>query len=76
MKTTIQLDPRLKERMEKLKVYPNETYEKIIERLINISDEEGELSKETIKNIEISIKEIKEGKFYTTVEARKKLGLK
>ncbi len=76
MKTTIQLDPKLKDRLKRLKIYPGETYEKIIERLINVGDEEGELSPETIKNIEISLKEVRRGKFYSTAEVRKKLGLK
>ena len=76
MKTTIQLDSKTKEKLERLKSYPGETYDKIIEWLMNIRTEEGELSAETIKNIEISLREVKEGKTYSTAEVRKKLGLK
>ena len=75
MKTTIQLDPKLKDRLGKLKAYPGETYEKVIERLVNTGDEDGVLSAETIKNIEISLRDAEQGKVYSTKEVRKKLGL-
>jgi predicted CopG family antitoxin len=52
MVTTIQIEEKVKTRLKEIKVHPRETYSKVIERLIKHSSEEGELSPETIKNIE------------------------
>ena len=62
--------------MEEIKIHPRETYSKVIERLIKHSSEEGELSPETIKNIERALSDVKKGKVCSTIEAKKKLGIK
>jgi predicted transcriptional regulator len=76
MVTTIQIDEKVKNTLEKLKIHPRDTYNKVIERLISISDDEGELSEETIRHIEQSLEDIKKGRVYTLEEVRKKLKLK
>jgi predicted transcriptional regulator len=76
MVTTIQIDEKVKNTLEKLKIHPRDTYNRVIERLISISDDEGELSEETIRHIEQSLEDIKKGRVYTLEEVRKKLKLK
>jgi predicted transcriptional regulator len=76
MVTTIQLDEKTKEELEKVKLFPRETYNEVIIRLIMTSQEETELSEETIKNIEKALDDVKKGRLYSTEEVRKELGIK
>ena len=74
--TTIQISTQTKKVLEELKDFPRETYESVITKLFDIVAEENmELSAQTIKDIEQSRKEIKEGKFYSEKEVKKRLGL-
>jgi predicted transcriptional regulator len=75
MVTTIQLKEETKEKLERMKLFPRETYEQVIIRLIEASKEEGELSIRTIKNIEKALEDIKRGRLYSTKEVRKELGI-
>jgi len=76
MVTTIQLDEKTKEELEKMKLFPRETYNEVIIRLVMTSQEETELSEETIKNIEKALDDVKKGRLYSTEGARKELGIK
>jgi predicted transcriptional regulator len=76
MVTTIQLDEKTKEELEKVKLFPRETYNEVIIRLVMTSQEETELSEETIKNIEKALDDVKKGRLYSTEEVRKELGIK
>lgn len=76
MKTTIQIDKKVKNKLESLKVHPKESYNEIIERLISISYDEEELSEEALKNIEESLKQIKQGKTITHEQLKERLGIK
>lgn len=73
METTIQIKKDLKERLNSLRLYPNESYDSVIRRLSELAEDEEPLSRETIENIEASLKDIKEGRIYTTEEVRKRL---
>ncbi len=75
METTIQVHRGLKDKLEKLKIHPRESYEKVIERLISSKIDQEPLSAEEIKDIEKSLKDIKNGKLYTTKEMSEKLGI-
>lgn len=75
VRTTIQLDKRTKDDLEKQRLYPNETFDQVIQRLVQKKDYDDELSPQTIKNIEEGIKDIKEGRVYTTEQLNKELGL-
>ena len=75
MVTTIQLEERVKHKLEELKIHPREPYNQVIERLIEISKEE-ELSLQTIKNIKQALEDIKHGRVYSTSRVRKKLGIR
>lgn len=72
MYTTIQISNELKKLLEKMKLYERETYDSVIERLV---EDELELSEETKKEIETALKEVKAGRYVTHEEAKKKLGI-
>jgi predicted transcriptional regulator len=76
MVTTIQLEEKTKEELERMRLFPRETYNEVIIRLIFTSQEESELSEQTIKNIEKALEDIKKGRLYTTEVVRKELGIK
>jgi len=76
MVTTIQLEEKTKEELERVKLFPRETYNEVIIRLIMTNQEETELSEQTIKNIEKALEDVKKGRLYSTEEVRKELGIK
>jgi predicted transcriptional regulator len=76
METTIQIHRSLKAKLEKLKIHPRESYEKVIQRLIESSTDREPLSAEEIKEIEEGLADIKAGRVYTTIELKKELGIK
>ena len=75
MVTTIQLEEETKRKLERAKMFPRETYNQVIERLLERGDEEI-LSPRTIRNIERALSDIKAGRVYSTKEVKKKLGIK
>lgn len=74
MVTTIQLDEEVKKKLEMMKIHPRETYNEVIKRLIESSEEEFDV--QTIKNIEKALEDVKKNRVYTTKEVKRKLGLK
>ena len=75
MVTTIQVSEETIDALERMKLYPRETYEEVIRRLIEISREEEELSTETIQNIERALEDVKSGRLYSTEEVKRELGI-
>ena len=73
METTIQIKKDLKERLNSLRLYPNESYDSVIRRLSELAEDEEPLSRDAIQRIEESLKDIKEGRIYTTEEVKKRL---
>ena len=73
METTIQIKKDFKERLNSLRLYPNESYDSVIRRLSELAEDEEPLSREAIEGIEESLKDIKEGRIYTTEEVKKRL---
>jgi len=76
MVTTIQLEEKTKERLGRMKLFPRETYNEVIIRLVLTSQEETELSEQTIKNIEKALEDVKKDRLYSTKKVRKELGIK
>ena len=72
MVTTIQLEERIKTKLDKMKLHPRETYNKVIERLLYDTAEE-ELSLQTIRGIESALNDIKNNRLYSTAEVKKRL---
>ena len=60
--TTIQLSQELKETLESMKLYPRETYEEVLARIL---EDLHELDEQTKNEIERPMKEIKAGKYRT-----------
>ena len=75
--SSVQLSTQTKGTLSILKNFDAETFEQVIKRLIvNFSEENDELlSKEDITQIEKSLKQIKEGKYVTSAQLKKKLGI-
>lgn len=86
--TTIQLDTKLKSKLDSLKIHHRETYNELIERLIQTTnpqnvDKESLIetievlsNPETMKNIAESLQRIQEGDYGTPIEEiEKELGL-
>lgn len=73
--TTIQVDTTTKKRLDHIKSYSKETYNEVIEKLLDLSEADAELSEETIKDIEKSLEQIKEGKLHTISEVKESLGI-
>jgi predicted transcriptional regulator len=74
--TTIQVRKTLKRKLEGLKIYPNETMDRLIERLADSKIDYEPLSEEEINGIERGLADIKAGKVYTLDQIKKKFGVK
>jgi predicted transcriptional regulator len=73
--SSLRVNPETKTRLEKLKVHPRESYDKVIDRLIDSYHDDEPLSDEELEGIEEALRELKEGRFYTHEQVKKKLGL-
>ena len=72
MPTTIQISDNVKSVLDRMKMIERETYNDIIERMI---EDDLELNEKTKIEIEEARNRIKSGKFITQEEAKKRLGL-
>lgn len=72
--TTVRISMQVKKKLEKLKIFERESYEDVIERLINIAREEP-LSDEEIRQIEESLEDIKKGHVLSLKEAERWWGV-
>ena len=69
--TTIQLSQEMKRVLEGMKIHPRETYEEVLERLL---EDLQELNEQTKKEVEQAIREIKAGRFRTHQQLKDELG--
>lgn len=72
MATTIQISEKLKEKLNKMKLSSNETYEEVISNLI---EDTMEVSEETKKDIASAREDIRQGRVKTLSQVKKELGL-
>ena len=72
MATTIQVSEKLLEELKNRKMYARESYEELIWDLL---EDSKELSEETKRDIELSRKQIKEGKTRSLESIKKEIGL-
>ena len=70
--STIQIKEETKKTLQSMKLHPRETYEEVIERML---EDLRKLSKETIADIEEARKEIESGRFVTHEQLKNDLGL-
>ena len=61
-KTTVQLRPETKEKLDDLKLHPRETYDDLINRLADAAYDDEPLSAEEIEDIRASENDIKAGR--------------
>jgi len=77
--TTIQVSTKVKRNLDGFKEHERETYDNVIERLVEIAKEEEEaeleLSEETLKGIKEAKEDIRKGRVYSTNQLKKELGL-
>jgi predicted transcriptional regulator len=66
--TTIPVKQSTKDALEKMKTYESETYNDVIERLI---EDVQELNEETKKEIELARKAVEEGRYVTHEKLKK-----
>lgn len=72
METTIRISPEVKSQLDKMKLFERESYNNIIELLI---EDTLELNDQTKKEIEEAKKRINKGTFVTQEEIEKEFGL-
>ena len=71
MATTIQISDEMRVRLSELKLHPRETYNDVLERII---EDMQELNQKTKRDIAKAIKEIKSGQYKTHEEVKKEMG--
>jgi predicted transcriptional regulator len=70
--TTIQLSTNVKRTLEAMKIHPRETFNDVLERLV---EDVRELDKQTLAEVEEARAEIRAGKYLTQDQVRKAMGL-
>jgi hypothetical protein len=73
--TTIQIQSTTKERLEAVKTHPRETYDEVVNRLLDMACDEEPLSEETLRKIEEGIRDIRQGKTRTLEEISEEMGI-
>jgi len=71
MTTTIQIDEEIRNTLNNMKLHTRETYNDVLERLI---EDLQELNTETRREIKKSLKEIEAGNYKTHSEVKTELG--
>jgi predicted CopG family antitoxin len=74
--STIYIREDLKNQLNSLKRHPKESYNDVIERLVNLAVDDEPLSEETLQGLEESIREVREGNLIPEKEIMKKYGVK
>ena len=70
--TSIQIKKKTKSKLDQLKLSRRDTYNDVIEYLI---EDSSELNQETLKEIQNALEEYKQGKYITLEETKRELGL-
>ncbi len=73
--TTIQLQSATKMRLEAAKDHPRETYDEVVNRLLDSACDPEPISEETLKKIEEGIRQIRQGQTRTLEEISEELGI-
>jgi predicted transcriptional regulator len=72
MATTIQVSERVKKHLDRLRLHPRESYDDVIDRVLEDFEELGEETKTRIAEAE---KDIKAGRVIPHAEVKRRLGL-
>jgi predicted CopG family antitoxin len=71
----VEINPKVKDRLDHLKLHPAESYSDVIDRLASLALDEEPLDPETEEKIAVALKDIKEGRSFSSQEVRKMLEL-
>jgi predicted CopG family antitoxin len=74
--SSIYIREDLKTQLNKLKRNPKESYNDVIERLVNLTIDDEPLSAEAIRGLEDGLDDIKAGNLISEENIRKKYGVK
>jgi predicted transcriptional regulator len=74
--TTIKVDSEVKNNLDNLKLFPRESYNEVLSRLVGMAYDEEPLSKDTLKRVEEALHDLKEGNYYTQEEIEAELELR
>ena len=66
--TTICVEPEVKELLKGLKIHEHESYNSVVKRLVKNAYSDEPYTEEDVKDLEIALQEIKEGKYCTHEE--------
>lgn len=70
--TTIQISDNMKHLLERMKMFKRESYNEVLERMI---EDNLELNERTKKELEEATKRVKSGKFLTHAQVKRRFGL-
>ena len=75
MATSIQLQTGTKARLDELKDHPRETYDDVVNRLIQCAIDDEPLSEEALADMAAALDDIKFGRTYTHEQVKQELGI-
>lgn len=75
MVTSIQLENKTKTKLEKMKIFPRESYNDVINRLLRISQDDDVLDETTIRDLEDALDDVKKGRLISHKKVKQKHGL-
>ena len=71
MTTTIQVDSEIRDTLNNMKLHPRETYNDVLERLV---EDLQELNAETKRDIKKALEEVESGNYRTHAEVKAEMG--
>ncbi len=66
----VEINPKVKDRLDHLKLHPEESYSDVIDRIAGIALEEEPLDQETKDKITEALNDLKDGRYLTRQEIR------
>jgi len=72
--TTIKIKDKTRTKLENFKIYPKETYNDVIERLMRAAQDD-DLDPQTVRNLRKSLDDMEKGKTYSLEQVEKELDL-
>jgi predicted CopG family antitoxin len=74
--SSIYIREDLKNQLSSLKRHPKESYNDVIERLVTLAVDDEPISEETLRGLEESLKDVRQGNLIPEKEIMKKYGVK